>query len=162
MAEDRVTWQVEALSSHHAGRVIAGGSVAGSGAMAGALCDALEARNGQVLGVMQSDAEGQLAGYLWLVRLPFDAEIQALGVVPEYRGLGVGDALLQAARATAERWQSETLQLEVRAGNAAAIALYERHGFGVDGRRKNYYPAAPDGLNAGREDALLMSCALTV
>lgn len=163
MAEDSAAWQVEALSSHYARQVISGGNIAGSGAMAGALCDALEAKDGQILGVMANGAAGQsgaLAGYLWLGQLPFDAEIQALGVMPEYRGRGVGDALMRAARVAAEHWQSERLLLEVRAGNAAAIALYQRHGFSVDGRRKHYYPAA-SASDAGREDALLMSCALT-
>jgi [ribosomal protein S18]-alanine N-acetyltransferase len=42
--------------------------------------------------------------------------------------------------------------LEVRVGNLGAIALYSSLGFGVDGRRRDYYPAAN-----GREDALLMS-----
>lgn len=42
--------------------------------------------------------------------------------------------------------------LEVRVGNLGAIALYSALGFEVDGKRRDYYPAA-----IGREDALLMS-----
>ena len=42
------------------------------------------------------------------------------------------------------------LTLEVRAGNAAAIGLYEKLGFRQAGRRKNYYPQE-------HEDALLMT-----
>ena len=42
------------------------------------------------------------------------------------------------------------LTLEVRAGNAPAIALYEKLGFREVGRRKNYY-------RAEHEDALLMT-----
>ncbi|GAA3911247.1 hypothetical protein GCM10022228_23170 [Halomonas cibimaris] len=156
-------WQVEALGSRHAGRVMAGGSIAGSGTMAGALCDALETKDGQVLGVMAGGSAGQapeLAGYLWLARLAFDAEIQALGVAPQYRGRGVGDALMRAADEAARRWHSERVLLEVRAGNAAAMALYRRHGFGVDGRRRGYYPPLAGGSE--REDALLMSRAVGV
>jgi [ribosomal protein S18]-alanine N-acetyltransferase len=44
------------------------------------------------------------------------------------------------------------LWLEVRASNAAALALYDRFGFVQTGRRRDYYPAAK-----GREDAVLMS-----
>lgn len=153
-------WPVEILGSRDARRVMSGGSITGSGAMAGALCDAMEARDGRVLGVMDGGTQG-LIGYVWLARLPFDAEIQALGVIPDYRGRGVGNALISAACTLAKRWQSERLLLEVRAGNVAAIALYRRHGFSEDGRRKNYYPAAPDSHDASREDALLLSCALT-
>jgi ribosomal-protein-alanine N-acetyltransferase len=43
------------------------------------------------------------------------------------------------------------LHLEVRAGNAPAIALYEGEGFVRVGVRRGYYPAA-----GGREDALLL------
>lgn len=45
--------------------------------------------------------------------------------------------------------------LEVRAGNAAARALYERMGFQTVGHRAEYYST-----NQGREDALLMSMSL--
>lgn len=152
------SWRVTTLTGRYAASVVSGGSITGSGAMAGALCDALEAKDGRILGVMDGDAAGpspELVGYLWLARLPFDAEIQALGVHPERRGQGVGDALMRAALETARDWQCEHLLLEVREGNAAAIALYRRHGLDVDGRRRGYYPpATPD---SAREDALLMS-----
>ena len=42
------------------------------------------------------------------------------------------------------------LTLEVREGNAPAIALYEKLGFREVGRRKNYYPER-------KEDAVLMT-----
>lgn len=45
-----------------------------------------------------------------------------------------------------------TAQLEVRAKNSAAVALYEGLGFTLVGRRKRYYPDS--------EDALLMNCVL--
>jgi ribosomal-protein-alanine N-acetyltransferase len=40
--------------------------------------------------------------------------------------------------------------LEVRAGNAPAIALYEKHGFQRVGLRRNYYERP-------KEDALIMT-----
>jgi [ribosomal protein S18]-alanine N-acetyltransferase len=40
------------------------------------------------------------------------------------------------------------MTLEVRAGNAAALALYAAEGFGETARRPGYY--------GGREDAVLM------
>jgi ribosomal-protein-alanine N-acetyltransferase len=45
--------------------------------------------------------------------------------------------------------------LEVRAGNTAARALYERMGFQTVGHRAEYYSTSQ-----GREDALLMSMLL--
>ena len=47
--------------------------------------------------------------------------------------------------------------LEVRAGNTAARALYERMGFRTVGYRAEYYATSQ-----GREDALLMSMLLHV
>ena len=105
-----------------------------------------------------------LVGYALLVKLPFDAELHAIGVLPAKRGDGVGSALMDAVISTARRWQSERLLLEVRAGNQGAIALYQRTGFDEDGRRKGYYPPIanvhPVAEATGREDALLMSRAL--
>ncbi|MCP1326249.1 ribosomal protein S18-alanine N-acetyltransferase [Halomonas sp. 707D4] len=122
-----------------------------SGASTHTIKEALESDTQEVLGYHDDVA---LVGYALVACLPFEAELQAIGVLPERRGQGVGRVLLQAVIAQARAWQSERMLLEVRAGNLAAITLYERLGFGVDGRRKGYYPAIDA---AGREDALLMS-----
>ncbi|RUR52784.1 ribosomal protein S18-alanine N-acetyltransferase [Vreelandella populi] len=109
-----------------------------------------------VLGRFQEEV---LIGYAVLVRLPFDAELQAIGVLPACRHQGVGRELIHAVLAKASDWQSERVLLEVRASNGAAIGLYQRLGFSQDGQRKNYYPAVQGAT--GREDALLMSRALS-
>lgn len=70
---------------------------------------------------------------------------------PAARRQGLGARLLAEVIATARAAGATRLMLEVRAGNQAAQALYQRAGFMVTGRRKGYYPA-PD----GREDACLM------
>lgn len=116
-----------------------------------------------VLGWWQDE---QLQGYAIVARLPFEAELQAIGVVPECRRSGTGYALMEAVLTTAQRWSSERLLLEVRIGNLSAIRLYRRSGFSEDGRRKGYYPPPASGCpaagkTAGREDALLMSKVLT-
>lgn len=127
-----------------------------------------------LLGLMERDAPtggDELVGYAVAARLPFEAELQALLVAESCRGRGVAGRLLAAVVDQARGWGSERLLLEVRAGNAAAIALYRRRGFQEDGRRRGYYPPAslpPDtapprqggAAKAAREDALLMSLAL--
>jgi ribosomal protein S18 acetylase RimI-like enzyme len=46
------------------------------------------------------------------------------------------------------------LDLEVRDGNAAAIAMYERFGFRVIGRRRGYYqPSGADAIVMRRESS---------
>ena len=49
---------------------------------------------------------------------------------------------------------AETVLLEVRASNAAAIGLYEKYGFVRNGLRKGYY-------SHPKEDAVLMSARIS-
>lgn len=115
--------------------------------------------------VLQDDATGvlgveladELLAYAVVARLPFDAELQAMLVAPEWRRHGLGASLLQAVIDQAREWRSEHLLLEVRAGNAAALQLYRRAGFIEAGRRRGYYPPLEESTDASREDAVLMS-----
>ena len=143
------------LEGLHAAGVCSLEVQARSGASRAQLLAALQDEQAWVAGYWQ---ESVLLGYALLVRLPFDAELQAIGVSPEAQGQGVGRQLLDACVAAATQWSSERLLLEVRAGNQRAIALYRRAGFAQDGCRKGYYPAAEG--TTGREDALLMSRSL--
>ncbi|MGJ7458459.1 GNAT family N-acetyltransferase [Halomonas sp. RA08-2] len=125
-----------------------------------------------VFGLMASET---LAGYAVVVRLPFEAELQAILVDETRRGQGLARRLLAAVADQACDWGSERLLLEVRAGNAPAIALYRAAGFREDGLRRGYYPPRPSADqtpettpprptgavgSAAREDALLMSLSL--
>jgi len=55
--------------------------------------------------------------------------VEELYVIPEWRGRGVGSALLAevTTRAKEQRWCA--LELEVLAGHERAVPLYQRHGF---------------------------------
>ncbi|WKD28867.1 GNAT family N-acetyltransferase [Halomonas sp. KG2] len=126
------------------------------------LHDALNDPSSQVIGYWQQlvpvghvSVGDILLGYAIVVRLPFEAELQAIGVLPQQQGQGIGGELLGEVVACARQWQSERLLLEVRASNQRAIKLYQHYEFNEDGRRRDYYPAARGA--AGREDALLMS-----
>nr|WP_284041453.1 ribosomal protein S18-alanine N-acetyltransferase [Halomonas olivaria] len=127
-------------------------ALAGSGATRQQLDDALADNDTAVMGYWEQSA---LVGYAMITRLPFDAELQAIGVAPQVWGKGVGGRLMSAVIACAQTWESERLLLEVRVSNQRAIRLYRHYGFTEDGRRKGYYPAVQGA--AGREDALLMS-----
>jgi ribosomal-protein-alanine N-acetyltransferase len=76
-------------------------------------------------------------------------EVLLLAVAADERRAGGASALLATALTAARQAGLAGSQLEVRASNAAAIALYRRHGFADVGRRPRYYE--------GREDAVLMS-----
>lgn len=142
------------LNVEHLTQLVALEQQAQSGTAKSQMLEALGSQDTCVLGGWQGDV---LVGYAIVARLPFEAELQAIGVLPEQRRNGAGLALMDAVLATARGWSSERLLLEVRVGNLGAIRLYQRSGFSEDGRRKGYYPPLPTQAAAGREDALLMS-----
>ncbi|BAJ28042.1 MULTISPECIES: GNAT family N-acetyltransferase [Kitasatospora] len=86
-----------------------------------------------------AELDGRVVGYVRQVReipLPSNAhvrQIQGLGVLPEARGRGVGDALLTAACAAARTAGARRITLRVLGPNAPARRLYERNGFEVLG-----------------------------
>ena len=84
-----------------------------------------------------------------------EATLLNIVVHPYWQRRGLARELLVHALQELSAREAARCLLEVRVGNLGAIALYSSLGFGVDGRRRDYYPAAN-----GREDALLMSRAL--
>ena len=147
---------INELQESELSRLAALEAQAQSGASDAQLREALTGATSCVLGCIQAR---ELVGYAIVARLPFDAELQAIGILPKHRHFGLGSELMNAVLLKAAEWQSERVLLEVRAGNVAAISLYKRWGFGVDGLRKDYYPAVQ--RTAGREDAVLLSRTLS-
>jgi ribosomal-protein-alanine N-acetyltransferase len=94
--------------------------------------------------------KNQIAGFIVARLYADELHVNNVAVRPEFRGQGLGSALLQTTLDEARKRSAKIAQLEVRAGNAEAQRLYTRCGFTVVGRRKNYY-------RDPTEDALLMS-----
>ena len=91
----------------------------------------------------------RLAGYI-VARMGADElHINNVAVREPYRRLGIGRTLLERILAEGERSQVPSALLELRAGNSAALALYEECGFRVTARRSKYYSEPV-------EDALVM------
>lgn len=80
-----------------------------------------------------------------------EGQITNIAVHPDYRRRGQGEAILRALLRHAKDCHLESVSLEVRASNEAAIALYRRAGFAEAGRRKGFYQKPT-------EDALVMVC----
>jgi ribosomal-protein-alanine N-acetyltransferase len=80
-------------------------------------------------------------------------DLEAVVVGAAWRGRGYGEALVQAAADWGLGLGATRLELEVRVSNAAALRLYQRMGFAVEGRRPGYY-------RNPEEDAVLMSLRL--
>lgn len=97
-------------------------------------------------------AEGVLQGFS-LLRLGVDAlSVLVVATDPVHRGEGVGRAMVREVLSRARALGYDRVDLEVRVGNAPAIALYASEGFVPLGQRRRYYR---DG-----EDALVMSATL--
>jgi putative acetyltransferase len=62
-----------------------------------------------------------------------------MGVKAAARGMGVGSALLSAAIDMCEMWMNiSRIEIEVYTSNAAAIALYKKYGFVIEGTCRKY------------------------
>jgi len=75
-----------------------------------------------------------------------------LSIAREYQRKGFGRQFIEFLIQQAQAKQAQTMLLEVRPSNTAAISCYNSAGFNEIGLRKNYYPAPQ-----GREDALLFA-----
>ena len=106
-------------------------------------------KNPLVCTLLALGEDGAVLGYAVLSTVLDEGNLDNIAVAPEARRQGVADALLSALTGFGREHLS-TLMLEVRASNAPAIALYEKHGFAAVGRRKNYYKEP-------QEDAILMT-----
>lgn len=111
----------------------------------GAVCEAAETAE---CSVDEADEAGgkTVVGYLgyWLV---FDeCSINNVGVIPELQGQGVGSLLMDQMISETEGFGARVWILEVRAGNAPAIKLYEKYGFQRIGLRKKYYENGEDAI----------------
>lgn len=79
------------------------------------------------------------------------ARLYSLLVDTVERGSGFGALLLADAEAEAGRVGMRALRLEVRADNAAALALYRRAGYRPIGIRPGYYQDGVDALRLERD-----------
>jgi ribosomal protein S18 acetylase RimI-like enzyme len=64
--------------------------------------------------------------------------VLGMGVIAEYRGRGIGKALIEAALGAAKAKGLTRIELTVRVDNARARGLYEALGFGVEGFCRRY------------------------
>ena len=83
-------------------------------------------------------------------RLRVEADITNVAVQPEYRRCGIGEMLMKDAENGAVSRKCESITLEVRVSNTAAISLYNKSGYKQAGIRKGFYEKP-------KEDALLMT-----
>lgn len=107
-----------------------------------------------------AEAEGQPQGFVLCRAVADEAEILAIGTLPEARGRGLGAALLGAAEAGAAARGAARMFLEVSVANAAALALYAGAGFAAVGTRRGYYRECVAGRTI-QTDARILAKILT-
>ena len=114
----------------------------------------LQGKNSHLMLVARVDSQqksrrSKLAGYI-VARLGADElHINNVAVRKDFRRRGIGRRLLNRILEEGKRSGAVTAYLELRAGNHAALALYQNCGFRVTSRRKKYYSDPV-------EDALVM------
>jgi ribosomal-protein-alanine N-acetyltransferase len=101
------------------------------------------------------EQDGRLAGYAVMTTGAGEAHILNLCVAPPLQGQGIGRFMLRHMLELARGHGADTVLLEVRPSNQAALKLYADMGFNEVGVRKAYYPAAK-----GKEDAIILARSL--
>jgi ribosomal-protein-alanine acetyltransferase len=92
----------------------------------------------------------QVVGYIAARTTAGELHINNVAVREAYRGNGIAHLLLTLAIDEGKRLGASMAFLEVRSGNAAAQALYQKCGFQAIARRPRYY-------SEPLEDAVVMS-----
>jgi RimJ/RimL family protein N-acetyltransferase len=93
-------------------------------------------------GTLVAVAGGEIVGSLHVERSRFGFGELGMTVAREWRGRGVGSAVLAAAIEWARERGLHKLSLSVFPHNAAAIALYRKFGFVEEGRRVKHFRRA--------------------
>jgi len=104
------------------------------------------------LRLVERPADGLLLGFIdyWVVGE--ELHLLVLAVDPDYRRLGLADALVRRAERRSASQGATYALLEVREGNEAARLLYEQLGYAHVGVKRGYY-------SDNGEDALMwMKC----
>ncbi|NOK78733.1 MAG: ribosomal-protein-alanine N-acetyltransferase [Chloroflexi bacterium AL-N5] len=109
----------------------------------------LERPSSALVGLVCNPLKSPLLGMGCLWGIEDEAHIILLAVDPDYRRQGLGQRLLWGMLEIASQRHLARATLEVRASNTGAIALYEKFGFQMAGRRPGYYTETG-------EDALIL------
>jgi ribosomal-protein-alanine N-acetyltransferase len=115
----------------------------------------LQGSNGNLMLVARIPNAGRdrprhrIAGYIVARQAADEVHINNVAVRSNYRRRGIGRRLLDWILLAGKRSGATSAFLELRAGNSAALALYEECGFRITARRSKYYSEPV-------EDALVM------
>ncbi|MCX7845216.1 MAG: ribosomal protein S18-alanine N-acetyltransferase [Dictyoglomaceae bacterium] len=93
-----------------------------------------------------AEKENRIVGYIGFWQIFREAQITTIAVHPDFRGKGIGEALLDYVIELCRKNSIEEIVLEVRISNTIAQNLYFKKGFKKVGIRKWYYRDGEDAL----------------
>lgn len=95
------------------------------------------------------EVDQKVVGYCGVWIIIDEAHITNIALLPEYRGMRLGEALMAKVMGLAREMGAVRMTLEVRVSNVRAQNLYRKFGFEEGAIRKQYY-------TDNMEDALVM------
>ena len=102
--------------------------------------------------VVAETPEREVVGFATLLLQPDAGHLDDVAVARDERREGIGRVLVTRLLQIAAERGLGGVTLEVSEHNTAALALYRRVGFQVEGRRPRYYPDGSDALIMWRRD----------
>lgn len=99
------------------------------------------------------ERKGELIGYYFTKNIAGELTLENICVAKEAQGQGMASKLMKHLLSLSKQLSAFDILLEVRESNAAAINLYKKYGFHIQGTRKNYYSTP----NGSKENAILMN-----
>ena len=88
---------------------------------------------------MVCSKDGKVCAYGGMIVAVDEGQITKIATHPDYRRQGYGRAVVEALVKHAKMNGLDSISLEVRESNKAAIELYTKLGFKVEGKRKDFY-----------------------
>ena len=107
----------------------------------------LEKPHSQFWVLTDDETDSIVLGYLVFSFPAEQAHLQTFAISPEQKRQGHGTYLLRQMINFVMRNKGESIVLEVRKGNEAAIKLYQKLGFTVIHTMKSFYPDGEDGYS---------------
>lgn len=99
--------------------------------------------------VAETEDTKTLVGMCGVLKIIDEGDISNVAVHPDYRRKNIAKQMMKELLARGQSFGIDAFTLEVRAGNEAAVKLYEDLGFRTEGVRKRFYDKPV-------EDALIM------
>lgn len=102
--------------------------------------NSLELLTKEGIGVgMVCSCDGNVCAYGGMMVAVDEGQITNIATHPDYRRRGYGKAIVEALIKYAKMNGLDSISLEVRESNSAAIELYTKLGFKVEGKRRDFY-----------------------